>query len=93
MPKTNTVEFEKDDVKLIETMQKDYVSLQTAIGTIYLRKHQAIQQLEQIENQLSELEVNFTRLREDEKTLMKNLEEKYGQGGLDLETGEFTPNK
>ena len=77
MPKTNTVEFEKDDVKLIETMQKDYVSLQTAIGTIYLRKHQAIQQLEQIENQLSELEVNFTQMRENEQKLLQSLEEKY----------------
>ena len=91
MPKTNTVEFEKDDVKLIETMQKDYVSLQTAIGTIYLRKHQAIQQLEQIENQLSELEVNFTQMRNDEVELLKNLEEKYGQGNLDMVSGEFTP--
>tara|TARA_Y100001963_G_scaffold35676_1_gene49719 strand:- start:26 stop:307 length:282 start_codon:yes stop_codon:yes gene_type:complete len=92
MPKTNTVEFEKDDVKLIETMQKDYVSLQTAIGTIYLRKHQAIQQLEQIENQLSELEVNFTQMRENEQKLLQSLEEKYGKGTIDLSSGKFTPN-
>ena len=92
MPKTNTVEFEKDDVMLIETMQKDYVSLQTAIGTIYLRKHQAIQQLEQIENQLSELEVNFTQMRENEQKLLQSLEEKYGKGTIDLSSGKFTPN-
>ena len=92
MPKTNTVEFEKDDVKLIETMQKDYVSLQTAIGTIYLRKHQAIQQLEQIENQLSELEVNFTQMRENEQKLLQSLEEKYGKGTIDLSSGKFTAN-
>ena len=92
MPKTNTVEFEKDDVKQIETMQKDYVSLQTAIGTIYLRKHQAIQQLEQIENQLSELEVNFTQMRENEQKLLQSLEEKYGKGTIDLSSGKFTPN-
>ena len=70
----------------------DNVSLQTAIGTIYLRKHQAIQQLEQIENQLSELEVNFTQMRENEQKLLQSLEEKYGKGTIDLSSGKFTPN-
>ena len=63
------------------------------IGALHLQKIQFNQQIDTINNQILELEVNFTQLREDEKTLMKNLEEKYGQGGLDLETGEFTPNK
>ncbi len=92
MPKTKTVQFEESDVKLIETMQQDYVKLQSAIGTVYLRKHQAIQQLEQIENQLSELEVNFTQMRENEQKLLQSLEEKYGKGTIDLSSGKFTPN-
>ena len=39
-----------------------------------------------------ELEVQFTNMRNQEQELLKNLEEKYGKGSLDIGSGEFTPN-
>jgi hypothetical protein len=92
MPKTKTIQFEESDVKLIETMQQDYVKLQSAIGTVYLRKHQVSQQLEELEKQLLELEVNFTQMRENEQKILQSLEDKYGKGMIDISTGTFTPN-
>jgi|SaaInlV_150m_DNA_3_1039698.scaffolds.fasta_scaffold03639_2 hypothetical protein len=88
--KTETIQFEEGDVKLIEAMQQDYINLQNAIGTVYLRRHHATQQLEQIENNLSELEVSFTQMRENEVKLLKSLEDKYGAGTIDISTGTFT---
>ena len=51
-----------------------------------------IQQIEDAEKQLVELEVNFAQKREEEVSLLRNLEDKYGQGSLDITTGEFTPS-
>ena len=42
MPKTKTIQFEESDVKLIETMQQDYVKLQSAIGTSLFKKTSSI---------------------------------------------------
>jgi|TARA_B100001758_G_C18379686_1_gene596474 TolA-binding protein len=92
MPK-KTIKLQTIELDSIKEVQSNYLNLQRMIGALHLQKIQFNQQIDTINNQILELEVNFTRLREDEKTLMKNLEEKYGQGGLDLETGEFTPNK
>ena len=92
MPK-KTIKLQTIELDSIKEVQSNYLNLQRMIGALHLQKIQFNQQIDTINNQILELEVNFTQLREDEKTLMKNLEEKYGQGGLDLETGEFTPNK
>ena len=91
MPK-KTIKLQTIELDSIKEVQSNYLNLQRAIGALYLQRNQFEQQIDNISNQILELEVNFTQLREDEKTLMGNLQEKYGQGGLDLETGVFTPN-
>jgi len=86
-----TVKLTDDEITSIKEVQNGYQQLQTSIGAVHLRKHQLSLQVEEAENQLIELEVNFTQMRTDERELLKNLEEKYGQGNLDMTTGEFTP--
>ena len=78
------VKLTDDEIKSIKEVQQGYQQLQTTIGSVHLRKHQLILQVEEAEKQLVELEVNFTQMRNDEVELLKNLEEKYGQGNLDM---------
>ena len=85
------VKLTDDEIKSIKEVQQGYQQLQTTIGSVHLRKHQLILQVEEAEKQLVELEVNFTQMRNEEVELLKNLEEKYGQGNLDMVSGEFTP--
>tara|TARA_B100000212_G_scaffold84506_1_gene61400 strand:- start:808 stop:1047 length:240 start_codon:yes stop_codon:yes gene_type:complete len=33
----------------------------------------------------------FEKLKQQEKSIIKELEEKYGRGAVNVETGEFTP--
>ena len=49
------------------------------------------QQLENLENYESELEKTYTDLQKKEQELVGNLNEKYGVGQLNLESGEFIP--
>ena len=83
------VKLTDDEIKSIKEVQQGYQQLQPTIGSVHLRKHQLILQVEEAEKQLVELEVNFTQMRNDEVELLKNLEEKYGQGNLDMVSGEF----
>ena len=91
MPK-ETVKLQSIELDSIREVQQSYKDLQTTIGAVYLRRQQLDLQREEVENKLVELEVNFTQLRTQEQELLKNLEEKYGQGSLDMASGEFTPN-
>mgnify|MGYP003116170820 CR=1 FL=1 len=86
------VKLQTIELDSLKEVKQSYKDLQTTIGAVYLRRQQLDLQREEVEKQLVELEVNFTQLRTQEQELLKNLEEKYGQGSLDMASGEFTPN-
>ena len=90
MPKKKT-KLTTEEIQEMSEIQQGYQQIQSTIGGIHLRKYQMFQQIEDAEKQLVELEVNFAQNREKEVSLLRNLEEKYGQGTLDIATGEFTP--
>ena len=54
---------------------------------------QTEQRLEQIENEKLRLETEYTQTQIQENELVSELNEKYGAGNLNPETGVFTPVK
>jgi hypothetical protein len=45
----------------------------------------------QVEARREELTAFYTQVKEDERTFGKELSEKYGDGTIDIEKGEFLP--
>ena len=69
--------------KLSELQQKNAALVQE-LGSISLAEINLAQRQESAENFLSEL-------RQSEKDIVKELEEKYGVGSIDLQAGECIP--
>lgn len=46
-----------------------------------------------IEQEKAELETQFEQLNDEQEKFIRGLNAKYGIGTLDVETGEFTPEK
>ena len=51
------------------------------------------QQLDATLKAKDELRVKFTEIQQEEQELIQSLNDKYGEGTLNPQTGEFTPNK
>jgi hypothetical protein len=49
--------------------------------------------LEEISTFRTELFDRYSKLQEEEKSLVSSLNEKYGDGVLDLDSGKFIPTK
>ena len=47
--------------------------------------------IEEIHKMKDSLKNELTTMQEEERKVSKDLEDKYGQGNLNLETGEFIP--
>lgn len=56
-----------------------------------LQINQIVVSLGQLEIQKSNLLKQLDTIQEENKTLGQTLQEKYGDGNIDLEKGEFTP--
>ena len=78
-----SVKLTEEEIKQLETTQVNRNKLLTELGQIKLAEITLEKRLEYAENFLSELE-------QQESSFAKLLEDKYGNGSIDIKTGEFT---
>ena len=85
-------EFEQQDVDAVKGLQSDYATNTAQIGQVEVELHLLKKRLDEIQNLRVELFANYESLQEKEKALVQSLNEKYGDGVLDLDTGRFIPS-
>lgn len=74
----------EEDLKLIDNLKKNKENFFLELGQI---KYNEILLEQRNDNAFDFL----TKLKEQEMTTMKQLENKYGKGSINLDTGEFIP--
>ena len=74
---------EEELEKLVE-LQKKSTAVVQEFGNLEIMKLQ-------VEARREELTAFYTQVKEDERTFGKELSEKYGDGTIDIEKGEFLP--
>lgn len=85
-------EFEQQDVGAVKELQADYATNTAQIGQVEVELHLLKKRLDQIEKLRSELFEQYESLQLKEKELVQSLNDKYGDGVLDLDTGRFIPS-
>jgi len=62
------------------------------LGQVSVQRILLNQQLDNLDQRQSHLEKEYVQVQQQEQDLVKKLNEKYGAGQLDPESGVFTPN-
>jgi|TARA_Y100001963_G_C6762159_1_gene440093 hypothetical protein len=78
--------FTEEEIKQITDLQGKTQQILFQLGQVKLNEMQLEKRYEEIKNALVSIE-------QEEQALAASFSEKYGQGSLNIETGEFTPNK
>jgi|TARA_R110001592_G_scaffold109023_1_gene304378 hypothetical protein len=76
----------QEEITELKELQATFKSLTEVSGVIEMQNYN-------IQLKKEQLKSNLQSLQERESDLAKKLEEKYGQGSISLETGEFLPSK
>lgn len=84
--------FTQEEIDNIKLIQDKYNTLGVQLVQLKLALKGAMDYVESLQLQESTIEQQIIETNDEEKQLAATLDEKYGQGSLDLETGEFTPN-
>jgi hypothetical protein len=82
------IKFTEQEIKEINDLRFEVGSVFTQLGQIQIEKRKRLEELEQNETSLLE---KYTELVAKEDILFKGLNEKYGDGDYDPNTGIFTP--
>jgi septal ring factor EnvC (AmiA/AmiB activator) len=76
----------QEEIDELKELQATFKNLTEVSGVIEMQNYNIQLKKEQLKSSLQSLQ-------EKESDLAKKLEEKYGQGSISLETGEFLPSK
>jgi uncharacterized coiled-coil DUF342 family protein len=82
-------DFMQEDVDVVKGLQKKYGTTTAQIGQIEVELHLLNERLEQLKKIRQDLFDRYEELRKEEEELIKTLNEKYGDGVLDLQSGKF----
>ena len=83
--------FSEEELKSLSELAQGYQTTQAAFGQLRVQKILLSQQHAGLEEAEVQLESDYITLQDKERGLVKELNDKYGPGSLDPQTGVFTP--
>tara|TARA_Y100000361_G_C11025516_1_gene271939 strand:+ start:382 stop:660 length:279 start_codon:yes stop_codon:yes gene_type:complete len=86
------IKFTEDEMKSLRDLQDSYTQKQAELGQVSVQRILLNQQLDDLNKRESDLQAKYVEIQQQEQDLVKKLNEKYGPGQLDPESGVFTPN-
>ena len=85
-------QFTQEELTEIKQIQSNYQTVGLNLVQLKLAILNAKNQLELLETEEKVLSERILDLNKQEKQLAKALEQKYGKGEIDLDSGVFTPS-
>ena len=86
------IKFTDEELQSLKQIQQDYLECQNAFGQIAIQKIALQQQTDGLAKSEEEYAKKYSDTQAKEQEVAKELNDKYGAGNLDPETGVFTPN-
>ena len=78
------ITVDSEELRRVNEVRTQFAELTLEYGKLWFTKRMLDKELNQIEGQ-------FEQLLTKEESLMKELNDRYGIGNLNVESGEFTP--
>ena len=89
--KASETKFSDEELTSLRSLQEGYTEKQAQFGQLKVQKLLVQQQLDALESTEVQMESDYSALQSREQEIVKQLNEKYGPGNLDPQTGVFTP--
>ena len=83
--------LEQEEIENINNLRQKMSDKVVRFGEIEVEMHLAEQRIEFLQTQKKMLKEEFVQMQESEKKIVQDLNAKYGEGNLNLDTGEFVP--
>lgn len=78
------IKFSDEEIQEIQQLQQFYNTVVNQAGQVHLEEIT-------LHEKKGQVEANFEEVKKTEQEILSKLTTKYGQGTINLETGEFTP--
>ena len=87
MAKKKEIKLTQEELSSLQSLKNSYSNVELSLGKLEVARMQTEQRLEQIEDERLRLETEYAQTQVQESELVNELNEKYGPGNLNPETG------
>ena len=91
--KQSAVKFSDEELNTVKEIQNEYLRVQNQLGQLAISGMKLREQEKNLDETKAKVEDNFRGLQDKERKFLDGITEKYGEGTLNPDTGEFIPNK
>ena len=91
--KTSEKKFTEDELKIVAEIKNTYGEVEYQFGQLEISKIKFDQQFNDLQDYQKELTDKFIDNQEKESQFLDDINNKYGAGQLDLDTGVFIPDE
>ena len=85
------IKFTDEELKSLQELSQNYQNIQASFGQLKVQKILNQQQADALEEAEVKMDADYKDIQDKERELVQQLNEKYGPGQLDPQTGVFTP--
>jgi len=85
------IKFSEEELKSLQELSQSYQNIQASFGQLKVQKILNQQQADALEEAEVKMDADYKEIQDNERKLVEELNEKYGPGQLDPQTGVFTP--
>ena len=85
------IKFTDEELKSLSDLSQSYQNIQASFGQMKVQKILNQQQADALEEAEVKMDADYKDIQDKERELVQQLNEKYGPGQLDPQTGVFTP--
>ena len=86
------IKFTDEEMKELTGIRQGYVDIQNALGQTSVAKLRLQQQMDDLCDAEEKLNGDFINTQKAEQDFVATISKKYGDGTLNPDSGEFTPN-
>ena len=88
---SESIKFTKDELDKVTELRDQFGAKVNEFGQLELELLLTSQRIERLAEAKTKLQEDYLNLQKEEGELVKGLNEKYGAGTVDLQSGEFIP--
>lgn len=87
------IKFTEEEMKQVSEIRQKYVTIQNSFGQISINRLRLNQQNEDLDKAEQTLSAEFMENQNSERDFVDEINKKYGDGNLDINTGIFTKSQ
>ena len=91
--KKQEIKFTQEDLNSLQNLKDSYSSVELSLGRLEVQRLNLEKNLDSLADEKLRLETEYENTQKREIELVTELNQKYGAGNLNPETGVFTPAK